>query len=68
MGVLECLTIGVFGALHGDPIYFTVLAVQGCIIALAYAATGNLLIPIALHASTNAITLWFAIGESLTKH
>jgi membrane protease YdiL (CAAX protease family) len=66
-GVLPAAILSgiVFGALHGDPIYFTVLAVEGCIIALAYAATGNLLIPIALHASTNAITLWFVITPSL---
>ncbi|HWT07155.1 MAG TPA: CPBP family intramembrane glutamic endopeptidase, partial [Xanthomonadales bacterium] len=66
-GVLPAAILSgiVFGALHGDPIYFTVLAVHGCIVALAYAATGNLLIPIALHASTNAITLWFAITPTL---
>ena len=55
----------VFAALHGDPIFFTVFAVDGCIIALAYAATGNLLVPVALHASTNAVALWFAIAASL---
>jgi membrane protease YdiL (CAAX protease family) len=58
----------VFGALHGDPIFFSVLAVEGALMALAYAATGNLLVPIALHAATNAINLWPAVSASLTKH
>jgi hypothetical protein len=67
LGVLPAAILSgiVFGALHGDPIYFTVFAVNGCIMALAYAATGNLLVPIALHASTNAIALWFAMTSSL---
>jgi membrane protease YdiL (CAAX protease family) len=66
-GVLPAAILSgiVFGALHGDPVYFSVLAVHGCIVALAYAATGNLVIPIALHASTNAITLWFVITPTL---
>lgn len=66
-GVLPAAMLSgiVFGAVHGDPIYFTVLAVEGCILALAYAATGNLAIPIALHATLNLINLSFAIQHSL---
>ena len=69
-GVLPAAMLSgiVFGALHGDPIFFSILAIEGCIMALAYAATGNLLVPIALHAATNAINLWPAVSASLTKH
>ena len=69
-GVLPAAILSgiVFGALHGDPIFFSILAIEGCFIALAYAATGNLFVPIALHAATNAINLWPAVSASLTKH
>jgi membrane protease YdiL (CAAX protease family) len=47
----------VFGALHGDPIFFLSLAVDGMIFALAYAATGNLVVPIVLHGLSNTIAI-----------
>jgi membrane protease YdiL (CAAX protease family) len=67
LGVLPAAILSgiIFAALHGDPVYFTIFAVEGCILALSYAATGNLLIPIALHGSLNAISLCFAIPQSL---
>ncbi len=57
-----------FGAVHGDPVLFPTLAALGLVAALAYAATGNLLVPIVLHALNNALGALFLITGSLNHH
>ncbi len=57
-----------FGALHVDVFAFGPLAAEGCILALAYARSGNLLVPIALHATMNAIAFWPTVTEAFGPH
>lgn len=70
LGVLAsaAITAVAFGAAHGDPILFPTLAALGFITALAYAATGNLWVPITLHALSNAIATTLIITTSLLHH
>lgn len=56
-----------FGLVHGDPILFPTLAALGFINALVYANTGNLIVPITLHALNNAIAATFLIASSLQR-
>ena len=55
----------IFAAVHGDAVLFPTLAALGLINALSYAATGNLWVPITLHALNNALGATFLIGQSL---
>jgi membrane protease YdiL (CAAX protease family) len=70
LGVLASalITALVFGAIHGDPVLFPSLVALGFINALAYASTGNLWVPITLHALNNSLGAIFLIATSLTKH
>ncbi|MDB5073806.1 MAG: hypothetical protein JWM87_4917 [Candidatus Eremiobacteraeota bacterium] len=70
MGVLASalITAVIFGAIHGDPILFPTLAALGFVAALAYAATGNLWVPITLHALNNTLGAVFLVGTSLQHH
>ena len=70
LGVLASalITAVIFGAAHGDPVLFPTLAGLGFVAALAYAATGNLWVPIALHSLNNALGAIFLIGASLQHH
>jgi len=45
----------IFGLVHGDAVLFPTLAALGLINALTYAATGNLIVPITLHALNNGL-------------
>jgi membrane protease YdiL (CAAX protease family) len=54
-----------FGAAHGDPLLIAGLAALGFVNAIAYAATGNLWVPIAIHAINNAISSAFLVAASL---
>ncbi|MBV8370467.1 MAG: CPBP family intramembrane metalloprotease [Candidatus Eremiobacteraeota bacterium] len=67
MGVLAgaLLTAILFGATHGDLVLFPTLAALGFIAALAYAATGNLWVSIALHALNNALGAAVLVAGSL---
>lgn len=61
--VLAALVSGVlFGLAHGDAILFPVLAVFGMIQALIYRASGNLVVPMIVHAANNAIFLGLMIA------
>jgi membrane protease YdiL (CAAX protease family) len=62
------LTALIFGFVHGDPVLFPTLAALGLVTALAYAATGNLWVPITLHILNNALGAAFLIGTSLQTH
>ena len=62
------LTAVVFGAVHGDLVLFPTLAALGLINALAYAATGNLWVPIALHAFNNTLGAIVLVATSLQHH
>jgi membrane protease YdiL (CAAX protease family) len=70
LGVLASalITALIFGAVHGDPILFPTLAALGFVAALAYAATGNLWVPITLHALNNALGAISLVGASLKHH
>ena len=70
MGVLASalITALLFGLIHGDPVLFPTLAALGFVTALAYAATGNLWVPITLHALNNALGAVFLVGASLQHH
>lgn len=59
------VTALLFGVAHGDPVLFPTLAALGLVAAFAYAATGNLWVPISLHALNNALGAVFLIGASL---
>lgn len=67
LGTLAAALISaiLFGAAHGDPVLFLTLAALGFINAIAYAATGNLWVPIAIHAINNAVSSAFLIAASL---
>ncbi|HWT06690.1 MAG TPA: type II CAAX endopeptidase family protein [Xanthomonadales bacterium] len=69
LGVLASavITALLFGAVHGDLVLFPTLAAMGFVTALAYAATGNLWVAIALHALNNALGAVFIVGASLHK-
>jgi membrane protease YdiL (CAAX protease family) len=62
------ITALLFGAVHGDLVLFPTLAALGFVNALAYAATGNLWVPIALHALNNAIGAIYLVATSLQHH
>jgi membrane protease YdiL (CAAX protease family) len=70
LGVLASalITALIFGAVHGDLVLFPTLAALGFVAALAYAATGNLWVPITLHALNNALGAVFLVGASLHHH
>jgi membrane protease YdiL (CAAX protease family) len=59
------VTALLFGAVHGDPVLFVTLAGLGFVNALAYAATGNLWVPVTLHALNNALGAIVLIASSL---
>ncbi len=59
------VTALLFAAAHGDAVLFLTLAGLGFVNALAYAATGNLWIPVILHALNNALGAVFLIAGSL---
>ncbi len=69
LGVLASalITALLFGATHGDLTLFPSLVAIGFIAALAYAATGNLWVAIALHAMNNTLGAIFVVGTSLHK-
>ena len=58
------LTAIIFGLVHGDPVLFPTLAALGLVTALAYAATGNLWVPITLHILNNALGAAFLVVET----
>ncbi|HEX3549599.1 MAG TPA: type II CAAX endopeptidase family protein [Candidatus Elarobacter sp.] len=62
------ITAVIFGAAHTDLVLFPTLAALGFVNALAYAATGNLWVPITLHALNNALGAAFLIATSLHHH
>ncbi|MGD0051188.1 MAG: type II CAAX endopeptidase family protein [Vulcanimicrobiaceae bacterium] len=70
LGVLGGAAISalLFGAVHGDPVLFPWLLAVGLVNALAYAATGNLAVPVALHALSNALSATILIESSLHAH
>ncbi|MDQ6941447.1 MAG: CPBP family intramembrane metalloprotease [Candidatus Eremiobacteraeota bacterium] len=70
LGILgsALITALLFGAVHGDPILFPSLVAIGFVAALAYAATGNLWVAIALHALNNSLGAIFLVATSSTKH
>jgi membrane protease YdiL (CAAX protease family) len=70
LGVLASalITAVMFGAVHGDLVLFPTLAVLGLINALAYAATGNLWVPITLHAFNNSLGAIALVATSLQHH
>jgi membrane protease YdiL (CAAX protease family) len=70
LGVLAAalITALLFGAVHGDPVLFPTLAAFGFIAALAYAATGNLTVAIALHAINNSLGAAILVTKSLHHH
>lgn len=68
VGGSALITAFLFGVVHGDVVLFPTLAALGFIAALAYAATGNLWVPIALHALNNSLGAIVLIGSALTKH
>lgn len=67
LGVLAAAVISalLFGAAHGDAVLFPTLAALGFVNAIAYAATGNLWVPIAVHAINNAVSTAFLVTASL---
>jgi membrane protease YdiL (CAAX protease family) len=67
IGVLAAALLSalLFGLVHGDQVLFPTLAALGFINALLYANTGNLLVPITLHALNNAIAATALIAASL---
>jgi membrane protease YdiL (CAAX protease family) len=69
LGILASalITALLFGAVHGDLLFFPAIAALGLVTALAYAATGNLWVAIILHALNNALGAVFLVGMSLSK-
>ena len=67
IGVIAAALVSalLFGAAHADPVLFPSLAALGLIAAFAYAATGNLWVSIALHATHNALSAIVLIASSL---
>ncbi len=59
------ITAILFGAVHGDLVLFPTLAALGLINALVYAYTGNLWVPITLHAFNNLIGAIALVATSL---
>lgn len=57
----------VFGAVHGDWVLFPMLAALGFINAIAYAATGNLAVPVVLHALNNGLATAILVTQSLHR-
>lgn len=51
-----------FGIAHGDPVLFPVLTVFGMLQAVIYRASGNLVVPMFVHAANNAIFLSLMIA------
>jgi membrane protease YdiL (CAAX protease family) len=70
LGVLASalITALLFGGVHGDLVLFPLLAALGFVNALAYAATGNLWVPITVHALNNAIGAIYLIATSLQSY
>jgi membrane protease YdiL (CAAX protease family) len=54
--------------MHGDPVLFPWLVTVGLVNAFAYAATGNLAVPVVLHALTNCLGATILIESSLRAH
>ncbi len=69
LGILASavVTALLFGAAHGDLVFFPTLVAMGFVTALAYAGTGNLWVAVTLHALNNALGAIFIVGASLTK-
>jgi membrane protease YdiL (CAAX protease family) len=55
----------IFGLVHGDAVLFPTLAALGFINALTYANTGNLIVPITLHALNNTLAAIALLASSL---
>jgi membrane protease YdiL (CAAX protease family) len=70
LGILASalITALLFGAVHGDPVLFPSLAALGFVATLAYAATGNLTVAIALHAINNSLGAVLLVTKSLHNH
>jgi len=70
LGVLASAAISalIFAVIHGDLVFFPSIAVLGFVAALTYAATGNLVVPIILHALNNALGAAVLIATSLQHH
>jgi membrane protease YdiL (CAAX protease family) len=64
---LGSLGIGLFAGIHGDAVLFPTLAGLGFVWALSYAATGNLAVPIVLHAANNAVGALALIAGSFAR-
>jgi membrane protease YdiL (CAAX protease family) len=66
IGVLGAALVSavLFGAAHGDAVLFPFIAALGFVCAVAYAATGNLWVPITLHALSNVVGAAFLITSS----
>jgi membrane protease YdiL (CAAX protease family) len=60
--VAALLSGAFFGIAHGDWVLFPVLALFGTIQALIYRATGNLVVPMLVHAANNGIFLSLMIA------
>ena len=58
------LSAALFAGVHGDPVLFPTLAGVGFVAALSYAATGNLGVPIVLHAANNVLGAFVLIAGS----
>ncbi|HEX3469496.1 MAG TPA: type II CAAX endopeptidase family protein [Candidatus Elarobacter sp.] len=69
IGVLGAALVSaaLFGAAHTDLVLLPTLAALGFISAYAYAASGNLLVSISLHALNNALGAVFLIGAGLSR-
>lgn len=60
--VAAVLSGAFFGISHGDPVLFPVLMLFGILQALIYRASGNLVVPMLVHAANNAIFLSLMIA------
>ncbi len=58
----------VFGAVHLDPIGFPLLFAYALVATASYALTSNLLVPIALHATTNIVLVGALVARSLAGY
>jgi membrane protease YdiL (CAAX protease family) len=55
----------IFGALHGDWVFFPFIAALGIVNAVVYARTHNLAVPIVVHAANNLLASLFLIPLAL---
>lgn len=61
------ISAALFAGVHGDAVLFPTLAALGFVSALSYAATGNLAVPIVLHAANNVLATIALIAGSFTR-